>query len=216
MKTTTLGVTRYWTRVSCYYIKNARRVLVDGVHSHTNHPPHAIKIRFTPFHTRRIEMATESMSHFIRTFLDKHECNALAEHLQGMSYNAFLQTSAWTLLQWGASWDCIFDHTKLVYDTYRASTCIKGLREAPPGTTLEATHKDFSRGRRRTYDRGAPKVLRAMTTEEPVMRSRAQTMGDRCCGQRATYQESAEPESGKRGTVRRASPDHYRTKPQLF
>lgn len=55
MKTTTLGVTRYWTRVSCYYIKNACRVLVDGVHSHTNHPPHAIKIRFTPFHTRRIE-----------------------------------------------------------------------------------------------------------------------------------------------------------------
>lgn len=199
MKTTILGVTRYWTRVSCYYIKNACRVLVDGVHSHTNHPPQAIKIRFTPFHTRRVEM-----SHFIRTFLDKHKCYALAEHLQGMSYNAFLQTSAWTLLQWGASWDCIFDHTKLVYDTYRARTCITCT-----------THKDFSRGRGRTNDRGAPKVLRAMTTEEPVMRSRAQTMGDRCCGQRATYQ-TVDPESGERATVRRASPDHYRTKPQLF
>lgn len=156
------------------------------------------------------------MSHFIRTFLDKHECDALAEHLQGMSYNAFLQTSAWTLLQWGASWDCICEHTKLVYDTYRASTCVKSLRETPPGTTLEATHKDFSRGRRRTNDRGAPKVLRAMTTEEPVMTSRAQTLGDRCCGRRATRQESADPETDEHRAVRRASPDYYRTKPQLF
>lgn len=161
-------------------------------------------------------MATDLVSPHIRTFLDKHDCNALAKHLQGMTYSAFLQTSAWTLLQWGASRDCIFNHTKLVHDTYRAHTSVKGLRETPPGTTLEATHKDFSRGRLRTKDRGTPKVLRAMTTEEPVMRSRAQTLGDRCCGQRATYQESADPESSERGTVRRASPDHYRTKPQLF
>lgn len=131
-------------------------------------------------------MATpRDVSAKVWAFLMANGSTALRKHVVGMPYHEFLVTPSWDVARWGASLECIRNHAELAYHAYRSSAEGSG---------------SWSRGRI-----GTPCYRTTREAGEYVMKSRAQVLGDRCCGD----------QHGERThrAVREASPDGvYRTK----
>lgn len=146
----------------------------------------------------------------IRDFLKSNGCKFLSKHVENMSYHNFVTTPSWNLACWGASLECIRNHAKLAYEAYQARGRIGFVG-------MERDKDALCRGRSRKNESWAapaasPKPV-PKPVDEPVRKSRAQVLGDRCCGAPRRDRIAAYKPLGAHRVAREASPDNvYRTK----
>lgn len=153
-------------------------------------------------------MASEyRISPQVRDFLKSNGCTFLSKNVENMSYHDFITTPSWNLASWGASLEIIRNHAKLAYEAYQAHVRVGfvGIERK-----LDACHR--GRSGRRTEGWTAA-IARSKPVEDPVRKSRAQVLGDRCCnGPRRDHIASCNPPDAHHA-VREPSPDTvYRTK----
>lgn len=145
----------------------------------------------------------------IRAFIEANGCESLYEHVVGMSYQEFIETPSWNIAHWGVSLEVIYNHAKLAHDTYRARARIGAVG-------MERNKAAWRRGRSGKPERGAIGATTLRPTppliDKPVVKSRAQVLGDRCCGNPGRdHIATCNPPAVHR-VVRQPSPDNvYRT-----
>lgn len=142
----------------------------------------------------------------IQDFLQSNGYASLSKHVENMSYHDFVTTPSWNLACWGASLECVRNHAKLAYETFQARVRI--------GAVGMGRDKDaWCRGRSRNTERCAVPAASPKPVDEPVRKSRAQVLGDRCCGAPRRDRIAVCNPPGVHRVVREASPDNvYRTK----
>lgn len=203
-----------------------RSGIITALYAFTNN----VTISNTTLCVPCIHMDADSLSSDIRAFLVRRGYNHLAGVFKGMSYDCFIKTPTFTLLNWGVPRDFIYSHTLLVEEHWARGGSDGGIRDK---TRCNDSPLSGSGCEGDVLSPNSPNAYRSATIDT-LYADRAPRLGDLCCGSRVrgaeesarvelkrrtkvrVAEDPARVEAKQRAKVRPASPDCYRTEQHQF